>query len=42
MVEPPVEPVDLLDELVESLEHGVELAVVEGFALGHHGDCMSR
>jgi hypothetical protein len=30
--------VDLVDELVEAFEHGVELAVFEGLALGHAPD----
>jgi hypothetical protein len=38
VIEPPVEHVDFVDELVEALEHGVELAVFEGLALGHASD----
>ena len=35
MVEPAVEDVDLLDQLVQPLEDGVELAVVKRLPLGH-------
>jgi hypothetical protein len=38
VIEPPVEHVDLVDELVEALEHSVELAVFEGLAFGHAPD----
>jgi hypothetical protein len=38
VIEPPVEHLDFVDELVEALEHGVELAVFEGLALGHASD----
>ena len=38
VIEPPVEHVDLVDELVEAFEHGVELAVFEGLAFGHAPD----
>jgi hypothetical protein len=38
VIEPPVEHVDLVDELVKAFEHGVELAVVEGLAFGHASD----
>lgn len=35
VIEPPVEDVELVDELVEAVEHGIELPVVEGLSLGH-------
>src|SRR5207248_1565863 len=38
MVEAPVEHVDLVDQLVQALEHRVELTVIEGIALGHRLD----
>ena len=38
VIEPPVEHVDLVDELVEAFEHRVELAVFEGLAFGHAPD----
>ena len=38
VIEPPVEHADFVDELVEALEHGVELAVFEGLPLGHASD----
>ena len=41
VIEPPVEHVDLVDELVEAFEHGVELAVFKGLAFGHGLDCTS-
>src|SRR5689334_7009528 len=41
VVEPPVVHVDLLDQLVQALQHGVELAVVEWLPLGHARDSTS-